>query len=63
MYQVASLDQSFGRTLTDAVYHYHSIYDSLHWLEVYGDPTFERHVSFTSYLVCSAGSHLMQCCS
>ncbi|KAH8096736.1 Zn-dependent exopeptidase [Cristinia sonorae] len=42
---VASMDQGFGGTPTDAVYHYHSIYDSQHWQEVYADPTFERHAA------------------
>jgi len=28
----------------DAVYHYHSIYDSFRWMELYGDPGFSRHV-------------------
>ena len=26
-----------------AVYHYHSNYDSFHWMETYGDPGFGRH--------------------
>lgn len=42
--QIASTDQGFGPTEGDAVYHYHSIYDSERWQEVYGDPTFSRHV-------------------
>lgn len=44
---VASSDQGFGYTPTDAVYHYHSIYDSQSWQERYGDRGFHRHVSFT----------------
>ncbi len=32
------------RTPYDAVYHYHSIYDSQRWQEVYGDIGFVRHV-------------------
>lgn len=39
------MDQGFGPTATDAVYHYHSIYDSERWMELYGDPGFHRHVS------------------
>lgn len=42
--QVASSDQGFFRTPTDAVHHYHSIYDSQMWQETYGDPGFHRHV-------------------
>lgn len=40
------MDQSFSMGPTDAVWHYHSIYDSQHWQELYADPTFERHVRF-----------------
>jgi N-acetylated-alpha-linked acidic dipeptidase len=39
------MDQSFGFTPSDAVFHYHSIYDSQHWQEQYADPGFHRHVS------------------
>ena len=45
MIQVASLDQGFGFTPTDPVYHYHSIYDSQRFQEIYADPGFYRHVS------------------
>lgn len=41
---VASSDQGFAFTLRDAIYHYHSIYDSQPWQERYGDPGFHRHV-------------------
>ncbi|KAG2013796.1 hypothetical protein CC2G_010666 [Coprinopsis cinerea AmutBmut pab1-1] len=47
---VASSDQGFGPTPSDPVYHYHSIYDSQRWQEVYGDPTFERHVAIAKHL-------------
>ena len=42
--QIASMDQSFGGTIYDAPYHYHSIYDSQRWQEIYADPGFVRHV-------------------
>jgi N-acetylated-alpha-linked acidic dipeptidase len=42
--QVASVDQGFGGTPFDAPYHYHSVYDSQRWQEVYADPDFSRHV-------------------
>ncbi|KIJ69966.1 hypothetical protein HYDPIDRAFT_78885, partial [Hydnomerulius pinastri MD-312] len=42
---VASADQGFGQTPTDAPYHYHSIYDSQMWEEKYADPGFHRHVA------------------
>jgi hypothetical protein len=41
--QIASLAFGFGSTLSDAVYHYHSIFDSERWMETYGDPDFARH--------------------
>ncbi|KAF8192452.1 Zn-dependent exopeptidase [Pholiota molesta] len=42
------LRSGFGGTLSDAPYHYHSIYDSQSWQERYADPGFHRHVSTTS---------------
>ncbi|KIL00497.1 hypothetical protein PAXRUDRAFT_821584 [Paxillus rubicundulus Ve08.2h10] len=47
---VASSDQSFDNTPTDAPYHYHSIYDSQMWQETYGDPGFHRHVALAKSL-------------
>ena len=46
---VASSDQGFGGTPTDAVYHYHSIYDTHSWQERYADPGFHRHVRLLNY--------------
>jgi N-acetylated-alpha-linked acidic dipeptidase len=43
--QVASTHGGFKSTLSDPVYHYHSIFDSPRWQELYGDPGFVRHVS------------------
>jgi N-acetylated-alpha-linked acidic dipeptidase len=43
--QVASSNTGFGGAEGDAVYHYHSIFDSERWQEVYADPGFHRHVS------------------
>jgi N-acetylated-alpha-linked acidic dipeptidase len=42
--QVASSDEGFGSTPTDAVYHYHSVYDTQRFQEIYADPGFHRHV-------------------
>lgn len=42
---IASGNVGFGRTKTDPVYHYHSIYDSAHWMDKFGDPSFGRHVA------------------
>ncbi|KAF8969498.1 hypothetical protein BDZ97DRAFT_1653974 [Flammula alnicola] len=47
---VASSDQGFGNTATDAPYHYHSIYDTQSWQERYADPGFNRHVAVAKYL-------------
>jgi len=47
---VASSDQGFGGTPTDAAYHYHSIYDTQAWQERYADPGFHRHVSICMVL-------------
>lgn len=44
MSQVASSDEGFGATPTDAAYHYHSVYDSQRFQELYADPGFHRHV-------------------
>ena len=47
---IASLDQEFGATPYDAAYHYHSIYDTQQWQEVYADPGFHRHVAVAKAL-------------
>lgn len=43
---VASANGGFGSTLSDPVYHYHSVFDSQTWQERFGDPGFHRHVSY-----------------
>ncbi|OSX59469.1 hypothetical protein POSPLADRAFT_1035744 [Postia placenta MAD-698-R-SB12] len=47
---IASMDQGFGNTPTDPPYHYHSIYDSERWQELYGDPGFSRHVAVAQHM-------------
>ncbi|SJL02051.1 uncharacterized protein ARMOST_05375 [Armillaria ostoyae] len=47
---VSSTDQGFGGTPYDAPYHYHSIYDSVKWQQVYADPGFHRHVAVAKHL-------------
>ncbi|KAH9833740.1 Zn-dependent exopeptidase, partial [Rhodofomes roseus] len=47
---IASMDQGFGQTLGDAPYHYHSIYDSERWIELYADPGFHRHVAVAKHM-------------
>lgn len=34
----------------DPVYHYHSNYDSFHWMDTYGDPGFEYHVTIAKII-------------
>lgn len=42
---IASLDIGFGAGPRDAVYHYHSNYDSFHWMDTQGDPKWEYHTT------------------
>jgi N-acetylated-alpha-linked acidic dipeptidase len=47
---VPSTDGGFTSTLHDPVYHYHSIFDSQYWQELYGDPGFSRHVAIAKHI-------------
>lgn len=47
---IASSDEGFGGTYTDPVYHYHSVYDSQRFQELYSDPGFVRHVAVAKHL-------------
>ncbi|KAH7887556.1 hypothetical protein F5I97DRAFT_1861258 [Phlebopus sp. FC_14] len=47
---VPSAEAGFKSTLHDPVYHYHSVFDSQHWQEVYGDPGFSRHVAIAKHI-------------
>ncbi|KAJ7068529.1 hypothetical protein C8F01DRAFT_613374 [Mycena amicta] len=47
---VASSEGGFGAAPGDAVYHYHSVFDSERWQEKYADPGFHRHVAVAKYL-------------
>ncbi|OAL74715.1 glutamate carboxypeptidase [Trichophyton violaceum] len=48
---IASLDTGAGGDgNTDPVYHYHSNYDSYHWMATYGDPGFHTHVAMGQFL-------------
>ncbi|KAI0353001.1 Zn-dependent exopeptidase [Trametes cingulata] len=47
---VASNNIGFQSTLQDPVYHYHSVFDSERWMEIYGDPGFGRHVAIAKHL-------------
>lgn len=48
---IASSDTGFGGTPQDAVYHYHSIYDTQRWQELHADPGFHRAVSSRLFLL------------
>jgi N-acetylated-alpha-linked acidic dipeptidase len=39
---IASADLGFQAGPSDAIYHYHSNYDSFHWMKEFGDPLFAR---------------------
>lgn len=47
---VPSLAVEFGGGKGDPVYHYHSNYDSFHWMEKYGDPGFRYHRAMAQIL-------------
>ncbi|KAL4081569.1 hypothetical protein V8B97DRAFT_1923813 [Scleroderma yunnanense] len=47
---VPSSQAVFTSTLHDPVYHYHSIFDSQTWQELYGDPAFSRHVAIIKHI-------------
>ncbi|KAK1922840.1 hypothetical protein DB88DRAFT_492893 [Papiliotrema laurentii] len=49
-YGIASSDFGYARGGKDAVYHYHSIYDSFTWQEKYSDPGFHKHVEIAKIL-------------
>ncbi|OAL17444.1 hypothetical protein AYO22_11667 [Fonsecaea multimorphosa] len=42
---IPSLDLGFGNGPKDAVYHYHSNYDSFHWMDSYGDNGWHYHAT------------------
>lgn len=47
---IASSDISFKRRASDPVYHYHSNFDSFHWMDKFGDPGFVRHEALAKML-------------
>ena len=42
---IPSVDMGFSNSKSSAVYHYHSNYDSFHWMDTYGDPGWHYHVT------------------
>lgn len=47
---VPSADLRYQHTEGNAVYHYHSNYDSLHWMKTFGDVDFEAHAALSKVL-------------
>ncbi|EON63151.1 hypothetical protein W97_02378 [Coniosporium apollinis CBS 100218] len=47
---ISSLDVGSDAGPDDPVYHYHSNYDSYHWMVTYGDPGFRVHTAMGQYL-------------
>ncbi|KAG8987149.1 hypothetical protein FRB94_002576 [Tulasnella sp. JGI-2019a] len=47
---VASSGTGFASTHNDPVYHYHSVYDSLRFQELYADPGYVRHTALAKHL-------------
>lgn len=42
---IASVDMGFTYTRASPVYHYHSNYDSFHWMDKFGDPGWHYHTT------------------
>ncbi|KAL8751209.1 MAG: hypothetical protein Q9199_006578 [Rusavskia elegans] len=47
---ISSLDMGTDQGVDDPVYHYHSNYDSYHWMSTYGDPGYHYHTAMGQYL-------------
>ncbi|KAJ0159867.1 putative glutamate carboxypeptidase, partial [Colletotrichum tanaceti] len=47
---INSLDVGSGGGPTDPIWHYHSNYDSYHWMATFGDPGFVQHAAIGQYL-------------
>lgn len=47
---IPSIDFGFGAGSKDPVYHYHSNYDSFHWMAEFGDPGFVYHRTMSQIL-------------
>ncbi|TRX93056.1 hypothetical protein FHL15_005924 [Xylaria flabelliformis] len=47
---IGAIDMGASGEALDPVYHYHSNYDSYHWMTNFGDPEFKAHKYMTKYL-------------
>ncbi|KAL8965728.1 MAG: hypothetical protein Q9183_003713, partial [Haloplaca sp. 2 TL-2023] len=44
---ISSIDMAFAEASQAPVYHYHSNYDSFHWMDTFGDKSWEHHTAMT----------------
>lgn len=47
---ISSIDVGFGAGPEDPIYHYHSNYDSFHWMDTLGDPGFQYHITIAKII-------------
>ncbi|CAK4031777.1 Zn-dependent exopeptidase [Lecanosticta acicola] len=47
---ISSIDVGFGAGPNDPVYHYHSNYDSFYWMDKFGDPGFQYHITIAKII-------------
>lgn len=47
---IPSIDVGFGPGPSDPIYHYHSNYDSFHWMDNYGDVGFQYHITIAKII-------------
>ncbi|KAK5123009.1 hypothetical protein LTR85_003575 [Meristemomyces frigidus] len=47
---ISCINVGFGGGPNDPVYHYHSNYDSFHWMDTYGDPGFQYHITIAKII-------------
>lgn len=47
---ISAIDMGAGPGPNDPIYHYHSNYDSYHWMANFGDPGFQTHKVMGQYL-------------
>ncbi|KAI1761359.1 glutamate carboxypeptidase [Hypoxylon sp. FL1150] len=53
---IGSIDMGASGGAADPIYHYHSNFDSYHWMSTFGDPDFLAHKSMAQYLSLLANS-------
>ena len=53
---IPSVDFGFASSHDSPVYHYHSNYDSFHWMDKFGDPGFHYHIAIAKVCALFAAS-------